>query len=73
MNPPADLPIDDEVPVPDAQEQRTALAAEPAEGDTEETAEHPVAPTTEANDADVIEQSQPVTEDEDYPHGEAEE
>jgi hypothetical protein len=56
-----------DVPEPDAQEQRADVDA--VVTDEEETPDQALDTSREANEADLIEQQQAVSEDEDYPHG----
>lgn len=64
----------DDVPLADLDEQRRDLVSEqePEEGDDLPDLV-PDTSGTEANEADVLEQSLPVNETEDYPHGPEEE
>ena len=64
----------DDVPLADLDEQQRDLVSEqePEEGDDlPDRVPDPLG--TEANEADVLEQSLPVNETEDYPHGPEEE
>lgn len=54
----------------DRQEQQEEVTEEPRDDDSGEVLE---SATLEANEADVVEQAQPVYEDEDYPRGPADE
>jgi hypothetical protein len=64
----------DDVPLADLDEQQRDLVSEqePEEGDDLPDLA-PDTSGTEANEADVLEQSLPVNETEDYPHGPEEE
>lgn len=64
----------DDVPLADLDEQQRELVSEqePEEGDDLPDLA-PDTSGTEANEADVLEQSLPVNETEDYPHGPEEE
>jgi hypothetical protein len=64
----------DDVPLADLDEQQRDLVSEqePEEGD-DLPDRVPDTSGTEANEADVLEQSLPVNETEDYPHGPEEE
>ena len=64
----------DDVPLADLDEQQRDLVSEqePEEGD-DLPDRVPDTASTEANEADVLEQSLPVNETEDYPHGPEEE
>lgn len=54
----------------DRQEQQEEVTEEPRDDDSGEVLE---SATLEANEADVVEQAQPVYGDEDYPRGPADE
>ena len=58
----------DDVPLADLDEQHRDLEAEPEPAPGEELPDpEPHTSTVEANEADVLEQSLPVSESEDYP------